>query len=321
MKAVVYTNLGSPEVLRIEEVPKPVPRDNEVLVKIMASSVTAVDRGFRHSLKNNAAHELRQHRLGYYLAGEVEEVGKNVTRFKKGDRVFGGDVWSTGAYAEYKCVRESGVLSKIPAEMSYETAVVLTYGGLTALPFLRDVAKVKPGKKVLVIGAAGSIGTYAVQLARYFGAEVTGVCRPEKTDLVKSLGAAQVIDYTHNDFTKNTQAYDVIFDTPAKSSFSQCKSSLTRTGKYLTTIPWPGVLWQMLRTSISSRKKAVFAPMGLRSKRQKTKDLAVLVDLVITGQIKPVIDKVYPMEQIVAAYQYIDQGLKQGNVVISINSG
>ncbi len=321
MKAVVYTNFGSPEVLRIEEVPKPVPRDNEVLVKIMASSVTAVDRGFRHYLRNNAAGELRKHRLGYYLAGKVEEVGNKITRFKKGDRVCGGDVWSVGALAEYKCIRENSVLVKIPAAMTYEEAAVLTYGGLTALPFLRDVAKVKPGKKVLVIGAAGSIGSYAVQLARYFGAEVTGVCRPEKTDLVKSLGAAQVIDYTRDDFTKNTQAYDVIFDTPAKSSFTHCKRALTKKGKYLTTVPWPRVLRQMLWTAIASRKKAIFAPMGLRSKRQKTKDLSVLVDLVIKGQIKPVIDKIYPMEQIVAAYQYVDQGLKQGNVVISINSG
>lgn len=299
------------------EVPKPVPRNNEVLVKITASSVTAVDRGFRYSRERYVSGQLQKKKLGYYLAGEVVEVGKRVTRFKKGDRVCGGDVWSVGAYAEYKCVRENGVLVKIPAAMTDEAAAVLTYGGLTALPFLRDVAKLRPGQKILVIGASGSIGTYAVQLALYFGAEVTGVCSPEKADLVKSLGATQVIDYTRDDFTKNNRTYDIIFDTPAKSSFSQCKSSLTKKGKYLTTVPWPGVLWQMLRTSVIGRKKAIFAPMGLRSKRKKTKDLSLLVDMVVKGQIKPVIDKVFTMEQIVEAYQYIGKGLKKGNIIIS----
>ncbi len=318
MKAVVFTEFGLPDVLKVEEVPKPVPQDNEIMVKVIASSVTAIDRRFRNSPIKNASGEVTKKRLGYYLAGEVVEVGKSVKKFKKGDQVFGGDVWSTGAYAEYKCVREKGVLTKKPVAMTYESAAALTYGGLTALPFLQDVGKIKPGQKVLIIGGSGSIGTYAVQLARYFGADTTAVCSTNKIGLVRSLGADQVIDYTRDDFTKNGRTYDIIFDTPAKSSFTQCKGSLTRNGKYLTTIPWLRVLRQMVWTSIFSRKKAVFAPMGLRSTRQKIRDLEFLVKLVETGHIKPVIDKVFSLEQIVEAYRYIDKGLKQGNIVISI---
>jgi NADPH:quinone reductase-like Zn-dependent oxidoreductase len=318
VKAIVYTEFGPPEVLKLREIPKPVHQDDEVLIKVKATSITDIDRGFQRSLGIGNPEKDGQRLLGHYLAGVVEEVGKNVTRFKKHDQVYGGDVWSVGTFAEYKCIRENGILVKKPAAMSYEAAAVLVYGGLTALPFLRGVGKIRKGQKVLVIGASGSIGTYAVQLAKYYGAEVTGVCSTSKIDLVKSLGATQVIDYTRDDFTKNGQLYDIIFDTPGKSSFSRCKKSLTKNGKYLTTVPWPSVLLQMLWTSIVGGKKALFAPMGLRSTRKKIQDLLYLNELVESGKLKPVIDRAYPLEQIVDAYHYIEKGHKKGNITIVI---
>ena len=318
MKAIVYEKYGSPDVLELAEVPKPVPKDNEVLVKIHATAVTAVDTGYRRTFGQSNRGKMRKRRLGYYLAGEVEEVGKNVRRFKPGDKVYGGDVFSSGAYAEYKCVREKGILVKKPDKMSYEEGAALTYGGLTALPFLRGTSKIKKGQTVLIIGATGSIGTYAVQLARYYGAEVTGVCSSGKTDLVKSLGASEVIDYTKDDFTKNGKTYDIIFDAAANSSFSQCKGSLTKNGKYLTTVPWPKTILQMIWTSVASRKKAIFAPMGLRPKQKKIQDLVYLNKLFEAGEIKPFIDKTFPMEQMVEAHKYVDTGSKKGNVVITV---
>ena len=318
MKAVIYEKYGSPEVLQIQEIEKPTPKDNEVLIKIHASAITAVDMGYRHSLGQSTSKKPRKHKLGYYLAGEVEKVGKDVKRFKRGDRVYGGDVFSLGAFAEYKCVREKGILVMKPDNMTYEEAAVITYGGLTALPFLRDKGKIRKGYKVLIIGASGGIGVYAVQLAKYFGAEVTGVCNTASLDLVKSLGADNVIDYTQEDFTKNGQTYDIIFDTPAKSSYTECKGSLTKKGGHLTTVPWPRVILQMIWTSIASRKKAIFAPMCLRSARKKTKDLAFLNELLKVGKIKPVIDRIYPLEQIVEAYRYVEKGHKKGNVVITL---
>jgi NADPH:quinone reductase-like Zn-dependent oxidoreductase len=320
VKAVIYRDYGPPEVLKIDEVARPVPRDNEVLIKIYSASVTAIDRGYQRTLGRNNSEKPRRHMLGHYLAGEVEETGKEVKRFKKGDRVYGGDVWSVGTYAEYKCMSEKGVLVKIPPNLSYEEAATITYGGLTALPFLRDAGKIKKGHKVLIIGASGSIGAYAAQLARYYGAEVTGVCSTGKIDLVKSLGVTHVINYTRDDFTKNGQTYDIIFDTPAKSSFARCKNSLTGHGRYLTTVPWPGEILQMLWTSVAGHKKGLFRPMGLRSTRKKTKDLIFLNELFSTGKIKPVIDRCYPLEQVVDAYRYVEKGHKKGNVVITMNT-
>ena len=318
MKTIVYSEFGPPDVLKIKNVPKPIPKDNEVLVKIHASAITAVDTGYKPSFGQQSRAKTRERMLGYYLAGEVEEVGKKVRRFEIGDSVYGGDVFSSGAYAEYKCVREKGVLVKKPDNMTYEEAAALTYGGLTALPFLRGVGKIQKGRRVLVIGASGSIGTYAIQLARYFGAEVTGVCSSAKVDLVKSLGADDVIDYTKEDFTKNGKTYDIIFDTPARCSYSHINGSLTKKGRYLTTIPWPKVMIQMLWTLIASRKKAIFAPMGLRSSRKKRQDLVFLNELYEAGKIHPVIDRTFPFEQIVEAFRYVEKGDKKGNVIITV---
>ncbi len=318
MKAVIYTEFGTPEVLKIVEIARPSPRDNEVLVKIFASTLTAIDMGYRRSLSKFSSGKSRAYKLGHYWAGEVEEVGKNVKKYKKGEQVYGGDVWSLGTLAEYKCMHEKGVMVKKPPNMTYEEAATLTYGGLTALPFLRDVGKIRKGQKILIIGASGTIGTYAVQLARYYGAEVTGVCSTAKFDMVKSLGVTHVIDYTCEDFTKNGQTFDIIFDTAGKSSFSKCKNSLSKNGKYLTTVPWPGELLSMLWTSVAGRKKAAFRPMGLRSTRKKIRDLLFLNQLFEAEVIKPVIDKSFQLQQIIEAYRYIENRHKKGNVVITI---
>ena len=318
MKAVVCYRRGSPEVMEIIEVDKPVPRSNEVLVKIHASAVTAVDTSYRRPVGNISEGKPRPRRLGYYLTGEVEEVGREVKKFKRGDSVYGGDVLSPGAYAEYKCLKENGILVRKPENISYEEAVTIPYAGCTALPFLRTVGRIKKSHKVLVIGASGGIGIIAAQLARYFGAEVTGVCSTAGVEMVKSLGVTEVIDYSQVDFTRNGKTYDIIFDTPARSSFSRCKNSLTKNGKYLTTIPWPKDLLQMFWTLVLSRKKAIFAPMGLRPSFSKRKDLAFLNELIENGHIKPIVDRIYPLEQIVEAHRYAENEPKRGNIVISM---
>ncbi|UCD10028.1 MAG: NAD(P)-dependent alcohol dehydrogenase [Dehalococcoidales bacterium] len=305
--------------MEIIEVDKPVPRDNEVLVKIHASAVTAVDISYRRPVGNISEGKPRLRRLGYYFAGEVEDVGRKVKKYKKGDPVYGGDVWKPGAYAEYLCLKENGIMARKPGNTSFEEAVTITYGGTTALPFLRTIGRIRKGQKVLVIGASGGIGIIAVQLARYFGAEVTGVCSTAGVELVKSLGVAEVIDYSQEDFTQNVKTYDIIFDTPAKSSFSQCKNSLTKNGKYLTTIPWPKDLLQMFRTLLLSRKKSIFAPMGTRPPFTKRKDLEYLNELIEQGHIKPVVDRVFPLEQIVEAHRYAENEPKKGNIVITIS--
>jgi len=319
MKAIICTRSGLLRPIVLKEIAKPIPKDDEVLIKIYAASITSIDMGFRRSIGTGNG-EARPHKLGHYYAGVVEAAGGNVKRFKKNDQVYGGDVWSAGALAEYICVRENNVIVKKPAKMSYEEAAALTYGGLTALPFLRDAGKVRKGQNALIIGASGSIGTYAIQLAKYYGAKVTGACSTKKIDTVKVAGADDVIDYTKEDFTKNGKTYDIIFDTPGKSSFSRCRNSLTQTGKYLTTVPWPGVLLQMLWTSFAGRKKAIFRPMGLRSTRKKIQDLEFLNELYESGKIKPVIDRVFTLEETADAYHYIAKGKKQGNIIIAVKS-
>jgi NADPH:quinone reductase-like Zn-dependent oxidoreductase len=239
-----------------------------------------------------------------------------VTRFKPGDQVFGFDMF--GAYAEYKCMPENGALAIKPANISYEEAASVPNGALTALPFLRDKGKIQSGQAVLIYGASGSVGTAAVQLAKYYGAEVTGVCSTTNLEWVKSLGADQVIDYTREDFTENGKTYDIIFDTVGKISFSECKDSLKDEGIYLTTVPTPVIMLQALLTAKSGGKKVKFMAAGLRPAREKIKDLIFLTELIEAGKIKPVIDRRYPLEQIADAHRYVEQGHKKGNVVITV---
>ena len=322
MKAIVYTTYGPPDVLHLKEVEKPVPKDNEVLIKIHASTVTAVDCTFRMGKPFigrifNGLMRPKNSIPGTELAGEIEAVGKDVKRFKAGDRVFGTTL-NSGAYAEYICLPEEGTTLAIkPGNMTYEEAVGCD-GALTALPFLRDTGNIQSGQKVLIYGASGSVGTAAVQLASYFGAEVTGVCSTTNLELVKSLGADKVIDYTKEDFTKSGQTYDIIFDTVGKSSFSRSKSSLMQRGVYLEAALTPAILPQMLWTSKIGSKKAMIAFTGLRPASERTKDLIFLKELMEAGKIKPVIDRRYPLEQIAEAHRYVEKGHKKGNVVITL---
>jgi NADPH:quinone reductase-like Zn-dependent oxidoreductase len=319
MKAVIYTKFGPPEVLHLQEVEKPTPKANEVLIKIVATTVVKEDPDWRASPGLNGILKPRHPILGQELAGEVEAIGRDVTRFSPGDQVFGID--SFGAYAEYKCMPENGALAIKPVNMSYKEAASIPNGALTALPFLRDKGAIQSGQTVLIYGASGSVGAAAVQIARYYGAKVTGVCSTTNLDWVKSLGADQVIDYTQEDFTENGKTYDIIFDTVGKLSFSQCKGSLTTEGIYLSTVPTPEILLQALLTAKGRGKKVKFAAAGLRPASEKIKDLDFLTELIEAGKLKPVIDKCYPLEQIVEAHRYVEKGHKKGNVVITVNSG
>ncbi len=320
MKAIVYTKFGSPDVLEMKEVAKPTPKDNEVLIRIVATTVAAEDPGIRARPGLNGFLKPKKSILGFYLAGEVEAVGKDVKRFKKSDKVYGNTgLGLLGTYAEYICMPEEAALAMKPANITYEEAAALPNGALTALPFLRDKGKIKSGQKVLINGASGAVGTIAVQFAKYFGADVTGVCSTTNLEMVKSLGADKVIDYTQEDFTKNGQTYDIIFDTVGKSSFSGCKGSLTENGIYLTTVPSPATMIQMLWTSMTGGKKVGIAATGLRPSNEKTKELIFLNGLIETGKIKAVIDRSYPLEQIAEAHKYVEAGHKKGNVVITID--
>jgi len=326
MKAIVWTKYGPPDVLQLKEVDKPTPRDNEVLIRIVATTVTAGDSEMRR-LKFPALFQLtlriyngfRKPKkitiLGQELAGEIESVGKDVKLFKKGDQVFATTGFGFGAYAEYKCLPEEpkmGVLASKPVNMTYEEAAAVPTGGLEALHFLRK-GNIQSGQKVVIIGAGGSIGTFAVQLARYFGAEVTGVDSAGKLDMLRSIGADHVIDYTQEDFTKSAETYDVIFDVMGKSSFSGSVRSLKQNGRFLLGNPG---LTQMVRgrwTSMTSSKKVI---MGAAN--QKTEDLFFLKELIEAGKIKSVIDRCYPLEQIAEAHRYVETGHKKGNVVITL---
>ena len=318
MKAIVYTKFGPPEVLQLKEVEKPTPKDNEVLIRIHATTVAAEDPGMRSSPGINGLIKPRKPILGWYLAGEIKATGKNVELFSIGDQVFGSAGMRLGAHAEYICLPEDGALAIKPANITYEEAAAIPNGALTALPFLRDNGKIQRGYKVLINGASGTVGTSAVQFAKYYGAEVTGVCSSTNLELVKSLGADHVIDYTEEDFTQNGQTYDVIFDAVGKSSFSRCKNSLKDGGVYLTTFPTLAAMLQRLWPSMSGSKKVSFAATGLRPASDKAKDLVFISELVESGKIKAVIDRRYPMEQIAEAHRYVETGHKKGDVVITV---
>jgi NADPH:quinone reductase-like Zn-dependent oxidoreductase len=323
MKAIVYTKYGPPEVLQLKEVEKPTPKDNEVLIRIYATVVAAEDPRSRSAtfpplfwLPARIMLGFRKPKnpiLGMYLAGEIESVGKDVELFKEGDQVYGYTGTSSGTYAEYACRPEEGGLAIKPANMTYEEAVAVPNGALTALFFLRK-GNIQSGQEVLIYGASGAVGTAAVQLAKYFGAEVTGVCSTTNLELVKSLGADKVIDYTKEDFTKSGQTYDIIFDAVGKSSFSHCKSSLKQRGIYLTAVPTLQELVQMQWTSMTSSKKLIVATSSFS---WSSEDLNFLNELIKAGKITSVIDRRYPLEQIAEAHRYVEKGHKKGNVVIT----
>lgn len=325
MKAIIYTEYGSANVLHLAEVPKPTPKEDDVLIKIHAATVTTGDvnmRGFTFVPPGfgplpRLMFGLRAPKkqiLGVELAGEIEAVGQNVTRFKTGDQVFGIASAHVGAYAEYVCWPETAPLAHKPANLSYEEAAAVPFGAGTALQFVRNKANVQPGHKVLVVGASGGVGNYIVQLARYYGAEVTGVCSTKNVDMVKSLGADHIIDYTREDFTKSGKTYDMIFDTVVgKTSFARAKKALKPNGLYLTIAGGPKEMFQAMWTSMRGGKKVIASPVN-----ENAADLRFLAELAETGAIKAFIDRCYPLEQTAEAHRYVDTGRKRGNVVISM---
>jgi NADPH:quinone reductase-like Zn-dependent oxidoreductase len=322
MKAAVYTQYGSPDVVHLKDVEKPVPKDNEIRVKVYTSTVTPTDCAYRKAdpfmvRMMNGLTEPKNKILGTMFAGEVETIGKDVKLFKPGDAVFGSAGINFGAHAEYKCVPEDGVLAIKPASVPYEEAAGIPEA-LTGLYFLKHLAHLQPGQKVLINGASGAVGTFAVQLARHFEAEVTVVCSTANLELVKSLGADHVIDYTKTDFANSGQTYDVIFDAVGKRSFAECKGALTQNGMYLSTVPSLGIAFQMLWTSRLSSKKAILGFAGLN---ERTEDIIFIKELVEAGKLKSVVDRCYPLEQLVEAYRYVETGRKKGLVVVTIGQG
>jgi NADPH:quinone reductase-like Zn-dependent oxidoreductase len=325
MKAVIQKTYGSPEVLEVKELEAPQLGDHEILIRVRATSVTAVDCTFRKGSDFFARLftgliKPKHPVPGGEFAGVVAAVGKSVTAFKPGDEVFGPTADGFGAQAELLLLSEEAPVARKPPALSHEQAAVLSYGGLTALPFMRDEAKVQSGQHVLVNGASGPVGATAVQLAKLAGAEVTGVCSTPNLEFVRSLGADHVVDYTREDFTDNDGAYDVIFDPAGKSSFSRCKDSLTDTGVYLSAALSLGILLQSAWTSILGKKRARIALTGMRSPTDKKKDIAVVTALVESGRLKFPIGVRYPIERIVEAHHRVEHGHASGNVVVTVDA-
>ncbi len=330
MKAVLYTEYGSPEVLKLGEVPKPVPKDNEILIRVRATSVNYGDLAARN-FKNLSSSDFnmpspllllaklafgltrpKRPILGSELSGDVEAVGKNVKRLKVGDRVMGYLGQTMGAYAEYLCMPETAPVVKIPAGLCYEEAAVLPYGAIMALPLLRKL-NIRPGQKVLVNGASGAIGAAAVQISRHFGAEVTGVCSTPRLAFVKALGADKLVDYTKEDFTQNGETYDLIFDVLGRASFSKTKNSLAKGGVHFYVSFKTRQLLDMFQTRDDDCRALCGLAAGILD------DLFSVAELIEAGKLRAIIDKRFPLEQAAEAHQYVESGRKQGNVVITVN--
>lgn len=326
MKAVVCEKYGPPEVLKFKEVDNPVPGNNEVLIKVRATTVNAADcntRGLTYIPKGLGLlarlmlgfNKPKISILGSVVAGEIKAVGKDVKSLKPGDHVYGTGP-QLGGYAEYACRPEEGALAIKPKNITFEQAASLPYGALTALYFLREKAKIRNGQKVLVNGASGGVGVFAVQLAKYFGTEVTGICSTRNLDFVNSLGADKVIDYTKEDFSKSGQEWDIIFDmVVGKTSFSRYKNVLSPNGYYLAVAGGLNDLIQMIRTSMSGGRKVIF---GGGTACEIKENLIFLSELVETGMLNPIVDKIYPLEQIADAHRYVETGTKKGNIAISV---
>jgi len=321
MKAAVYRRYGSPGVVSVDDMPKPVPRDDEVLVRIHAATLGVVDSLARRGAPFYARAQfgLRRPRfpvLGSDFAGQIEATGPAVTRLAVGDQVFGTTAPRFGAHAEYACLSEQAALAPKPANATYAEAAALA--DTTALCFLRDKANLRPGQTILINGASGAVGAAAVQLARHFGATVTGVCSGPNTGLVTKLGAGAVIDYTEADFARAGPTYDVIFDVAGTSSFTRCRSALSPAGIYLTTAPSLAILLQMPWTSRFGTRQAVVAFTGIRAPSEKRRDLSDISGLTEASALVPVIDACYPLPRIADAYRHVDAGHKQGNVIITM---
>jgi NADPH:quinone reductase-like Zn-dependent oxidoreductase len=326
MKAYVCTQFGPPEVLVLREVQKPEPKDNEVLVKVEATTVSGADCNLRGrtyiptgmGLVAKMMLGFKKPRIpvqGAVVAGTVVAAGKEIQRFAIGDRVFGSGS-QLGGYAEYACLQETGAIAIIPSNITFAEAAVLPYGALTALYFLREMAGIRPGQKVLINGASGGVGVYAVQLANYFGAEVTGVCSTGNAEFVRSLGAHDVIDYTLEDFRKTGRKWDIIFDmVVGKTSFTKSRGSLTDKGVYLAVAGGLNDMLQMIRTSITGGKKVKF---GGGTSCEVTENLEFIARLVEENKIKPVLDKTFSFDMMVEAHRYVESGQKKGNIAVTV---
>ena len=320
MQAIVYGESG---VLKLEEIEKPVPADGEVLLKVRAASVNPLDYHFlKHSFLRPIMAKLtkvKTLRPGRDVAGEVEAVGKNVTQFKTGDEVFGA---CNGAFAEYACGRESAFVIK-PSKVSFEQAASVPVAALTALQGFRDKAKLQPGQKVLINGAAGGVGTFAVQIAKTFGAEVTGVCSTRNVELVRSIGADHVIDYTQEDFTSNGKQYDLILDVVANHSFAEHRRALTPRGIYIGAgmIGLDGSMWRLLRRQIPELVQWRFVSQKSISLLAKLnqQDLTAIAALIVEGRVTPVIDRRYSLREVPEAVRYLEQGHARGKVIIEVS--
>lgn len=322
MKAIVYEKYGPPSVLQLRDVDKPRPKDNELLIRTYATTVTSGDWRAR-SLTMPPGFGMmgrlvlglsgpRQRILGTELAGVIESVGKSVRKFKMGDEVFAFSGAAMGCHAEYRCMPEDGAVALKPSNLSFGEAAALSFGGTTALDFLRR-AHLESGESVLVNGASGGVGTAAVQLAKYFGAHVTGVCSSVNMAMVRSLGADEVLDYTRQDFTTTGAQYDVIIDTAGTAPFSRSSGSLRDTGRCLLVL---GAMGDVLRSpwvSLTSRKRIIAGPVSVRSA-----DISFLAQIASSGRFTPVIDRTYPLEQMAEAHAYVDTGRKRGNVVVTM---
>jgi NADPH:quinone reductase-like Zn-dependent oxidoreductase len=321
MKAIIYKKYGSPHVFEPVDLEKPAPEPNEVLIRVYATTVTTADCMMRRGdtylsrillglVKPKGKYQI----LGTECAGKIEEVGNKVKKFIPGDEVYAFRGFGTGCYAQYKCMNENGSLAIKPANMEFAEAASVVDGATTALFFLKEKANIQKGQKVLINGASGSIGTFAVQLAKYFGTEVTGVCSTKNIELVKSLGADKVVDYTKEDFAKTGDTYDIIFDTVGKSSFIHCSRALKTNGKYIATVMTFKLILQSILTKPGNNKKVIFA-MSLN----KTEALNFIRTLIEEGKLKTIIDKQYPLEELPAAHEYVENGHKKGNVVITVS--
>jgi len=325
MKAIVYSDYGLSN-LKLENIEKPVPNDDQILVKVRAASINPYDWHFVEGtpyimrMMGVGLRKPKDIQLGVDFAGTVEAVGKNVTQFKPGDEVFGG---RGGAFAEYVCRRAEGAVALKPANLTFEQAASVNIAGITALQALRDKGNVQPGQKVLINGASGGVGTFAVQIAKTFGADVTGVCSTRNVDLVRSLGADHVIDYTKEDFAKGTERYDVILDNVPNHSLSECRRILTPNGKYVmiggggpNDSRWVGPFGRVIKTMVLSPFTS--QKMGMMMADANGKDLTILADMMQSGKLKPVIDRTYKLNEVPAAIAYLEEGHARGKVVITV---
>ncbi len=322
MKAMITTSYGSPDVFKLQNVDKPVAKPHEILIRIHASSVTKADTMMRTGEPfigrfftglSKPKHSI----WGTGFAGVVEAIGSEVTQFKVGHQVFGESIDTMGTYAEYITIPENGVVTHLPENLNYEEAAGMCDGGITSLNFLVNLGNIKAGHKVLINGASGSLGTAAVQIAKHFGAEVTGVCSTRNINMVKKLGAHHVIDYTKQDFTSNTNKYDLIYDTVGVRSFSECSPALTKHGVYLSPVLGMPLLGHMMVTSLFGKKKAKFSATGALPLQETKRLLELLLEIIEAGKMRGILDRTYPLKQLAQAHTYVDTGHKKGNVVLN----